>query len=199
MNNHSFINMARVVDDNKLVAIKESFMRIIINEGYTNASISKIAKEAKVSTGYLYRHYDSKESLVLSIYVEQFEKLKKILMDKIASHLTLRDVIFGFYQEIIHSLREHENDILFLLKMMMDYSIAISEDMKQDLKKVSLLIQEKFSDNINSQLRGEHIYVHVLGNILLFINLRKKNIFTGRKITHHDIKLLTQTTINALK
>lgn len=191
--------MARLIDDSKIVAVKEAFMRIIINEGYANASISKIAKEAKVSVGYLYRHYESKESLVLSMYLEQFEKLKKLLMGRIELHISLGEVIFGFYEEIVKSLAHHENEILFLLKMMIDYSIVISDEMRSDLQDVIQLFKDKFSKEVNPQLHGEHIYIQVLGNILLFINLRKKDVFKKGNITTQDIQLLTQTTINALK
>jgi len=54
------IKMARITDPKKIENIKKATMEIIIEKGYSNATIAAIAKRAGVSLGYLYRHYSSK-------------------------------------------------------------------------------------------------------------------------------------------
>ncbi|MBS9774068.1 MAG: TetR/AcrR family transcriptional regulator [Tenacibaculum sp.] len=191
--------MARAIDDQKLTAIKKSLIEIIIRDGATNASIAKVAKEAGVSSGYLYRHYNSKESLLLDLYVDKYDNINHILLSKIREYDTFKDVILSFYNEILKIAVQNENEILFLLKMMTDYSIKISDEMRTELKETIALILRKFKNEINSQIEGEQIFIQILGNIFLFINLRKRGVLKENIITPNDIKLLTQTTINALK
>ncbi len=191
--------MARITDDNKLIAIKKALIKIIIKDGFTNASIAKVAKEAKVSVGYLYRHYESKESLIFSIYIEKFKQLNQILLQATEKNNAFSSVIFNFYQQIIKMLKSEEDEVLFLFKMITDYSVKISDQMRVELQENIAFIQEKFKEEIHSGISGEQIYIQILGNILFFINLRKRGVFTTQKITTEDIELLTQTTINALK
>ncbi len=199
MNIHLLIIMARIVDDEKLISIKKTLIEIIIRDGATNASMAKVAKEAGVSVGYLYTHYKSKDSLILDLYVEKYKNINEILLNKIEKYNTFKEVIFNFYNEIVKMLLTNENEILFLLKMMTDYSIKVSEEMRDGLVLTINLILKKFKNEISSKIEGEQIFIQILGNILLFINLRKRGVLKENTITKNDIQLLTQTTINALK
>lgn len=50
-------------------------LEVIAANGFANASISKIAKEAGISKGLLYNYFESKEDLVFSIMLEGFNQL----------------------------------------------------------------------------------------------------------------------------
>lgn len=198
MNVHLF-NMARIIDDSKLIAIKNKLVELTVKQGYENTSIAKIAQEAGVSVGYLYRHYDSKESLLLSIYVEIFNNLNDILLKTIESKKTFSDFIFDFYIEILKISQKNENNLLFLLKLMSDYSVKISNETKQNLISSINLLKEKFSDDINKEIDDEQLFIQVLGTFLLSINLRKRGVLNNQQITKKDIKLISQITVNSLK
>ncbi len=191
--------MARITDETKLEAIKKSLVEIIIKDGSANASIAKVAKKAKVSGGYLYRYYESKESLINELYSDKFNELSENLIEKITNHLTLKEVIFGFYSDMVEKMKSDENSVLFLLKMMTDYSIKITDEMQKQLTQIIELSRNKFNVEINKNIEGEHLYIQILGNILMFINLRKRGVLKQSEITKTDIEHLTNMTINALK
>ncbi len=191
--------MARITDKSKLEAIKSSLIDIIIKDGASNASIAKVAKQANVSAGYLYRHYDSKESLIYGLYTEKFEELYLICIDKISNNNQLNDVILGFYSKFIEKLKQDENSALFLLKMMTDYSIRIPSEMKTKLFEIITLFREKYSSEINKNIENEHLFIQILVNLLTFINIRKRGVLNQNEITKNDIEQLANMTVNALR
>lgn len=50
-------------------------LEVIAANGFANASISRIAKEAGISKGLLYNYFDSKEDLVINIMLDGFIQL----------------------------------------------------------------------------------------------------------------------------
>lgn len=191
--------MARIADEKKLDSIKKSLIDIIIRDGASNASIAKIAEDANVSVGYLYRHYDSKESLLNDLYLEKFLQIDNILMNEIDKNTLVQKAVFGFYSNILKIIESNENEILFLLKMMTDYSIKISKEMSANLTKTIEFFKGKFKNQISKEVENEQIFIQILGSFLLFINLRKRGVLKDSPIGQDDIQSLTQMTINALK
>ncbi|MGE0733617.1 MAG: TetR/AcrR family transcriptional regulator [Alphaproteobacteria bacterium] len=53
-----------VVIEFRVAEIIDAARRVIVREGFRNASMDKIAEEAKISKGTLYLYFDSKEALV---------------------------------------------------------------------------------------------------------------------------------------
>ncbi len=190
--------MARITDETKLEAIKKSLIEIIIKDGSANASIAKVAKKANVSGGYLYRHYESKESLIKELYINEFNDLSEILINRCKGTITLKESIFQFYSDMVKKMKSDENSVLFLLKMMTDYSIKITDEMKKQLSEIIELFRNKFGSEIKN-IESEHLYMQILGNILMFINVRKRGVLKQSEITKKDIEQLTNMTINALR
>lgn len=191
--------MARIIDDSKLASIKKTLVDIIVKDGSANASIAKMANKAKVSSGYLYRHYDSKESLLKDLYVEKFEQINQILLEEIQQNKNLQEVINGFYTQIVEIARNNKNEILFLLKMMTDYSMEISDEMRMSLGDTVDVFRNKFQNEIKVSITGEQIFIQMLGTILLFINMRKRGVFRQTEMDQNDIKAMCKLTLNALK
>lgn len=191
--------MARIIDDSKLASVKKTLVDIIVLDGSSNASIAKMAQKAQVSSGYLYRHYDSKESLLKDLYVEKFAHINQILLDEIQQNENLQGVITGFYTQIVKIARSNENEILFLLKMMTDYSMKISDQMRMDLGKTVAIFRNKFQKEINVSINAEQIFIQMLGTILLFINMRKRGVFRQTDIDNYDINAMSEITLKALK
>ncbi|SET15135.1 transcriptional regulator, TetR family [Natronincola peptidivorans] len=69
--------MARITDPQKIENVKRAVMEIIVDHGYSALSIDAIAKKAKVSGGYLYRHYNSKEELLEDTFETSFLKFQE--------------------------------------------------------------------------------------------------------------------------
>jgi len=55
--------------------IMEVAMKLFADKGFESASISSIAKEAKISKGLLYNYFDSKEDLLIQIVENGFNEM----------------------------------------------------------------------------------------------------------------------------
>ncbi|PIE97450.1 MAG: hypothetical protein CR961_01945 [Polaribacter sp.] len=77
--------------------------------------------------------------------------------------------------------------------------MKITDGMQKQLTQIIELSRNKFSAEINKNIESEHLYIQILGNILMFINLRKRGVLKQSEITKTDIEHLTNMTINALK
>jgi AcrR family transcriptional regulator len=67
--------MARITEPEKIENIKKAVMEAVIDHGYTGMSIASISEKARVSQGYLYRFYKSKEELVQDIVDAEMGKI----------------------------------------------------------------------------------------------------------------------------
>ena len=89
MNEYSFIIM-RIKDINKLERVKQETLKIVVKKGYHGATISQIAKKAKVSDGYLYRHYANKSELVQTLFIENMNLYHSLILNLTETEKYLR-------------------------------------------------------------------------------------------------------------
>lgn len=60
----------RLKDDRKKDSIKQAVIKLILQEGFHGASVSKIAREAGVSPATVYIYYENKDVMLYNIYIE---------------------------------------------------------------------------------------------------------------------------------
>ena len=65
----------RTKEGNKDKDILEAAVKVFASNGYHKAKISKIAEVAGVATGSVYVYFDNKESILLKIFEQLWEKL----------------------------------------------------------------------------------------------------------------------------
>ena len=70
MNNYSFIcAMAKPKDPQKIEAIFQASLQLILKEGLSGIKMGQLAKEAGLATGTLYVYFPSKEALINELYL----------------------------------------------------------------------------------------------------------------------------------
>ncbi|MEK6264985.1 MAG: TetR/AcrR family transcriptional regulator [Clostridium sp.] len=91
-------------DDEKEKSIKEAVVKLILEQGFHGASISKIAKEAGVSPATLYIYYENKEIMLREIYLEYSEEIFDYLFSKVYKdmdgHELIEILVRGYYTYI---------------------------------------------------------------------------------------------------
>lgn len=74
--------MARARDENKVLAIYEATLKLVLENGFTGLKMSKVAKEANVATGTLYIYFKDKEELISALYLHiKKEQTKQYFLD----------------------------------------------------------------------------------------------------------------------
>jgi TetR/AcrR family fatty acid metabolism transcriptional regulator len=70
--------------DNKRERIISAAIAVFANNGFYNAKVAEIAKEAGVADGTIYLYFQSKEDILISIFEEEIEKVIQIQLTAIS-------------------------------------------------------------------------------------------------------------------
>jgi AcrR family transcriptional regulator len=126
---------ARVID----TAIAEFALK-----GFDNANINTIAEKAGVSVGSLYKYFDSKESLFLTVIHFGMETLDATLRDAVDS----TDDILVKVEKIVRLIQKHSRQNQNLIRL---YNEITSESNSELVRKISRDM-EAISSNAYSSL-----------------------------------------------
>lgn len=94
----------RTKDDIKREALFEATVRLVNDIGFVSSSVSKIAKEAKVSPATIYVYHKNKEDLLVSAYLRIKRNLSEAVLENFDPGLPIRDILrnvwFGMFDHI---------------------------------------------------------------------------------------------------
>jgi len=82
----------RQKDELKQDALVKATVKLVNEIGFVSSSVSKIAKEAKVSPATVYIYYKNKEDLLVSTYVFIKQSMGKAITTKLDKDQPIRDI-----------------------------------------------------------------------------------------------------------
>ena len=194
--------MARKIDEEKLVRIKQATMKTIVDCGIEKTTIAMIAKNANVSGGYLYRLYSGKQALINELYYDKVNSLYAELEFLLALNQTsIKPLIESFIQNrVIYFLNEPIAS-KFFYQLLHNENFLASDEIK--FKSAELMGNIKNigvkSGEISKNTTVYHLHYHLLVYIVDYINFTRKNIFGEQEVTIDDVKKLTENILNILK
>ena len=83
----------RLKDEDKKQRIKDAVVQLVLRDGIDGISVSKIAKEAGVSSSTIYVYYDSKEAMMAEVFDEYSHKPYGYLCERMRPDMDGREVI----------------------------------------------------------------------------------------------------------
>jgi len=108
MNEYSFINLSFLVvisikrDKPKFKQIIDAAVVVIAENGYHQAQVAKIAKQAGVADGTIYLYFKNKEDILISVFEEKMglfvENLKDIINDDISTSEKLLKMVENHFR-----------------------------------------------------------------------------------------------------
>jgi len=194
--------MARKIDGDKIIRVKEATMKTIVENGIEATTIAMIAKNAGVSGGYLYRTYKGKQDLINELYYDKVNSLYKELEFLLALNQTsVRLLIESFIQNrVIYFLNEPIAS-KFFYQLLHNENFSASDDVKY--KSAELMERIKNigvkSGEISASTTVYQLHYHILVYAVDFINFTRKNIFGEQEVTMNDVKSLTDNILKILK
>lgn len=126
--------------------IVETAIRLFAEKGYANTSTSEIAKEAMVAEGTIFRHYGTKDNLLLSIILPFIkdsiptmaeEAYNEIMTENV---LCFEDFLRALLKNRINFINENKELFKILIK-----EILYNEELRKEL-------QPYFSENIGHRI-----------------------------------------------
>ncbi|MFC4402916.1 TetR/AcrR family transcriptional regulator [Gracilibacillus xinjiangensis] len=151
--------------------IVEAAIHIFAEKGYANTSTSEIAKVAGVAEGTIFRHYGTKDNLLLSIilpfFKETFPMMAEEVFTEIASNVdSFEEFLKAFLKNRIHFFLENKQIAKVVVK-----ELIYNEELKKDLLPY---LSENFLVRVNKAVeffkeRGEFIDIPTdrIGRMLL--------------------------------
>jgi len=168
--------MARITDRNKIERLKQSTMKLVVENGFGGASATLIAKDAKVAAGYFYMHYKGKYALVNALLQDVYQEVV-IKFEELAGNGSSFNIII---EKMIRHFFKMANDepikLKFLYVLTHDYSFVIDQNMRENIFELihKLKDQGHRSGELDKNLNEDDIYLTVVLNTIQFINYQYK-------------------------
>lgn len=192
--------MARRIDENKLIAIKQAAIEIVVAEGISGASVSKIAQQAEVSVGYLYRFYKGKRELLEALFEERVDSIHDLLLQQIERQSSVKDILDVFVSRMYFIAQQEPQNISFTHKLLADFSFEFPKSFKLKVSRIceQVIAIGKETKEISPDIDGETLYAIIVGGTLNFINIRLRNIFEKQSFRQEDSKKLLHLILKTL-
>lgn len=193
--------MARTIDDNKLERIKKSTLEMVVSMGYGGASISKIAKQANVAEGYLYRFYKSKNELVNDLLYSNVDELADNMEELLNQQHSVWEVFKLLIKRLIEISISNPEKIKFLYTLIHDYNFSLADDQRKRIYDLCKKIKEFgiLKKELREDITEEQLYLMGVGFPIQFINLRLKNFFYKSELNETTIEEIFEISYNSLK
>jgi AcrR family transcriptional regulator len=73
--------MPKLKDEQKLAAIQNAALKLVIRTGFSGLKMADVAKEAGIGTGTMYVYYGDKEQLIEDVYLITKKEIAAVLFD----------------------------------------------------------------------------------------------------------------------
>ncbi|OLO27822.1 TetR family transcriptional regulator [Alkalihalophilus pseudofirmus] len=147
--------------------IIEAAVKIIAENGYHHAQVSKIAKEAGVADGTIYLYFKNKEDILISLFEEKMGRFVDKIQEKIEGNLTPKEKLIILVE--MHFSQLSANRALAIVTQLelrqsnAELRVRINEVLKKYLDLIdSVLIDGKesgyFSEDLDYRLARQMIF-----------------------------------------
>lgn len=120
-------------NDNKLNDIFKATLELINEEGLAGTSMSKIAKRANISASTIYVYFDSKEDLILKLYLLVKNKLNFEIYNNIEKTVSFEILYKSVLRKFIYFIYNNKDYFLFM-EQFQNSPIKQSIDKKEEDK-----------------------------------------------------------------
>ncbi|WKA59936.1 TetR/AcrR family transcriptional regulator [Planococcus shenhongbingii] len=190
MNSHSYFHIFLGGDElvkkdkPKYKQIVDAAVIVIAENGYHQAQVSKIAKQAGVADGTIYLYFKNKEDILISVFQEKMgvfvEKLEQILIREISASEKLRLMIeshFGLLASDLHlaivtqlELRQSNHDIRLKINgVLREYLLLLDKilvkgmedgefDKEMDIRLARQMVFGTMDETITTWVMNDHKY-----------------------------------------
>jgi len=113
MNIHSRSEVEKL-SKTKQEDVLEAAMQLFAERGYDGTTVPMIAEKAKVGAGTIYRYFDSKESLVNSLFTKCVLQLSELIRSNFPIHASVREQFTHIYSKLFEFALYNVEGFLFI-------------------------------------------------------------------------------------
>lgn len=140
----------RLQDENKRNQIYDATAQLINELGFTNVSMSKIAKVAGVSKAGLYTYFKDKEDMFEKTYIHFKQQMLTSCLDNIDDTDTMYSTVMQFCNNLLTFIKSNEERFMFLEQCNSDPKLKAvqSETIDNLMQKHIEIFQKGIDDQI---------------------------------------------------
>ncbi|MFP7484212.1 TetR/AcrR family transcriptional regulator [Priestia filamentosa] len=121
------------IRDERRAQILQAALRVFARRGMVAAKISDIAKEAKLSHGLVYHYFKSKEEIFMTLVQKALESSLNVIYYANEQVGTPLEKLRWMTEQIMKSINNGEEVLLFLIMIQASTSDIVSEEVKEIL------------------------------------------------------------------
>lgn len=193
-----FAYLCRVISqsvNDKQKDLLAAALRLFVENGFHGTPTSKIAKEAGVANGTLFHYYNTKEDLIISLYIDIKKRMGEYMETKTALAKDAKEKFRIQFNEIILWSMDNKNEFYFIQQFHASPFAALlsPEVVKEQLSKSCDEIEEAIKNKIFKKRSAEFILSlmssHVYG-ISQYLTKAKLNDKEQQKIINDGFDML---------
>ncbi|WP_400164240.1 TetR/AcrR family transcriptional regulator [Brevibacillus sp. TJ4] len=136
----------------KYQAIIDAAVRVIAQQGYHNAQVSKIAKEAKVADGTIYLYFENKDDILISLFNEKMghfiETCRQRIMEQTSTEQKLYVLVHAHLSQLSQDQDLAKVTQIELRQSNQEISVGIGNVMKQYFNLIDEVIGEGIATGV---------------------------------------------------
>lgn len=188
----------RYRDDNKVEAIFDATVQLINEIGFSETSISKIAKRANVSAATIYIYHENKEDLLYKTYLKIKGKMSERMFQGVDHTRTVHERFEAIIRNYVDFIQSFKPYFLFLEQIM--NSPLPQKWCLEDTASQFQPIFEMFDAGIRQGLlKKEDINMLVVYSILPIAELLKAHLKNGTTLDSKQIESAIKMSWDAIK
>lgn len=102
------------INQEKQQAILNAALELFAEQGFHDAPMAKLAEQANVGVGSIYRYFNDKNKLIEALYHAVDEALQMAIIEGVNPALTTREQFLQLITNLIHFLKDHPQEFKFL-------------------------------------------------------------------------------------
>ncbi|MEY3238895.1 MAG: hypothetical protein RIR11_333 [Bacteroidota bacterium] len=119
--------MPKLKDEQKLAAIQNAALKLVIRTGFSGLKMADVAKEAGIGTGTMYVYYGDKEQLIEDVYLITKKEIAAVLFDPAHLSDTFQETFKRMWLAYFGFCLQQPEKMLFVEQFL--YSGLISESL----------------------------------------------------------------------
>ncbi len=188
--------MEQILD--KKQAIFDATLRLISENGFHGTAMSKVAKEANVSTGIIYHYFESKDELIAELYSHLKNKMGHHLMQQSDPNQPIVTQIRQFIHDAISYTIWHPHESAFIEQFdRSPYQQDRSDSVINDYYKMMMALFEKAKQD--QIIKDLPIYVIYLFTIGIATSLGHQQVIGQSKLNDQLISQVVETAWQAIR
>ena len=188
----------RTRDDKKQEALYLATIKLVNDIGFAASSISKIAKEANVSSATLYIYFKNKEDLLVSTYMEIKTSMVMETLDGLDEDLPLRDILHQIWRNTFHYVSKNQAEFRYTVQFSNSPFVDLVDKSKIEIlyepyiRAIQRGIDQKILKDVSLEAIGAFLFHPILA-------LANPNHCKEFEVSEENIELTFQMAWDALR